>query len=226
MKLVTENIVPTKLEVLRVWTESADRPALIGLVVANLLPLLLAVVFGWELGSIVILYWWENLITGFFAVLRIIGSRGGTAGSNPKLFLVPFFCVHYFFFCLIHGMFVMHLMLGQSQISGPFESETYARFCNALPEWGLVSLVVIFGSHAISFWRHYVRGGEYAKTSPEKQMFRPYRRIALLHICILAGGALTVFFGTPMIMVLLLIVGKTIMDAAMHVLVHNKDAAL
>ena len=34
------------------------------------------------------------------------------------------------------------------------------------------------------------------------------------------------FFGTPMIMVLLLIVGKTIMDAAMHVMVHNKDGAL
>jgi len=224
---VTENIVPTKLEVLHAWTESADRPALIGLVVANLLPLLLAVVFGWELGSIVILYWWENLITGFFAVLRIMGSRGGMAsGPNSKLFLVPFFCVHYFFFCFVHGTLVMHLMLGESQISGPFESETYLSFCNALPQWGLVSLVVIFGSHAVSFWRHYVRGGEYAKTSPDKEMFRPYRRIALLHICIIAGGALTMVLGTPMIMVLLLIVGKTIMDAAMHVTLHNnKDKA-
>ena len=227
---MTEEIPKTKLEQLYFWIQKTDTPALVGLVAANLLPLILTVMFGWELASIVILYWWENLITGFFAILRIIGASGdgdgnkGAKAHGEKVFLVPFFCFHYFFFCFVHGIFVLILTSGDSFGSGPTPGNFLASFWSAVPEWGTISLVAIFASHGISFWRNYIVGGEYKKTSCFSELVRPYGRIVLLHVCIIAGGFVMMAFGAPMFMVLLLIIGKTIMDAGLHVVMHRTKA--
>ena len=223
----------TTSEDLYQWIQKTDSPALIGLVIANIVPLILTFVFRWDVGGIVILYWWENVIIGFYAVLRLLGAQGkgddetgGTevaemANHSIKLFLVPFFCFHYFFFCFIHGIFVLLLTSGDFESARPMDGNLLVNFWNALPTWGALSLLIIFVSHGISFFRYYIRGREYVKTHAIIEMFRPYGRIVLLHICILAGGFATMLFGQPIVLVVLLILGKTAMDAGIHIFFHR-----
>jgi|GEM_PF-5144901 len=52
------------------------------------------------------------------------------------------------------------------------------------------------------------------------EMFRPYGRIVLLHVCIIFGGIVIMFLGSPMMLVVLLMVGKTVVDMAVHVASH------
>ena len=216
------------------WVQKTDTPSLIGLVIANIIPLILTFFFSWDVGGIVILYWWENVIIGFYSVLRILGAQGqGDGGAEDvlqaanhgiKFFLVPFFCFHYFFFCFVHGIFVLLLTSGDFESASPMDGNLLVNFWNALPTWGALSLLVIFASHGISFFRHYVRGREYVKTHAFIEMFRPYGRIVLLHVCILAGGFATMLFGQPIVLVILLIVGKTVMDAGLHIFSHRKSS--
>ncbi len=80
-----------------------DLPQL-ALLLANLLPLIGVLWFDWDVGSIVVLYWAENLIVGAYTVLRML-----TTGGVHALFQIAFFCLHYGGFCAIHGLFVLKL---------------------------------------------------------------------------------------------------------------------
>ncbi|MCA9003135.1 MAG: hypothetical protein KDB61_14525, partial [Planctomycetes bacterium] len=95
----------------------------IALLLANVLPAAGVLFWGWEAFYVVFLYWFENLIVGAFNILRMIsaspGPRDQVAGGSPtasligahaaKVFMVPFFTVHYGMFCLVHGVFVFAL---------------------------------------------------------------------------------------------------------------------
>jgi hypothetical protein len=102
------------------------------LIVANLVPLFGALFLGWNAGVILILYWAENLVVGFYSELKILLARGGpeanVSGVDPgsragaaarrapvafagfvhlaKLFPMAFFALHYGGFCAVHGVFV------------------------------------------------------------------------------------------------------------------------
>lgn len=81
----------------------------------NLIPLFGVLFFGWSLFSIVLLYWFENGVIGFFNVLKIGWARkpvsgesrftinGRPANSFGKAFLIPFFIFHYGLFWTVHG---------------------------------------------------------------------------------------------------------------------------
>jgi hypothetical protein len=78
------------------------------LTVANLLPLFGVVFLGWDAAAIVLLYWIENLIVGSINILRMILVKvESTAGQFQKLFMIPFFCVHFGGFCAVHGFFLL-----------------------------------------------------------------------------------------------------------------------
>ncbi|HEY1154001.1 MAG TPA: DUF6498-containing protein, partial [Pseudolabrys sp.] len=65
-------------------------PSVIALLIANLLPLYGVVALGWDLISLIMVYWLETGIIGFFAILNIALVTGPMA-----LLLVPFFIVHF-----------------------------------------------------------------------------------------------------------------------------------
>ena len=47
-------------------------PSAVGLVLANLVPLVGVVFFGWSLFGIMWIYWAENAVIGIFAILRML----------------------------------------------------------------------------------------------------------------------------------------------------------
>jgi len=197
-----------------------DRMALVGLVAANVVPIVLALIFSWNIGDVAMFYWWENIVAGFYALLRIIFAQGSAQFRSGKLFLVPFFTFHYFFFCFIHVIF-LRLLFGEGDSFGesPF-FDSASDVIDILPEAGVIGIVALLISHGVSFVKNYIMAGEYKTAHPMLEMFRPYGRIVVLHVCILAGGFAIHLLGSPMPMVILLMIGKTVLDVASHSIAH------
>ncbi|MEI7745075.1 MAG: DUF6498-containing protein [Chloroflexota bacterium] len=104
----------------------ASPVAILVLLVVNAIPLVGVLFLGWDLPTIVALYWAENGVVGVFAFARIMTARGSRAarpepppppppGGRPVIqlnaqaagcFMGGFFVVHYGVFWLVHGLFV------------------------------------------------------------------------------------------------------------------------
>lgn len=186
-------------------------PAVI-LILVNLVPVIGVMNWGWSVGSIIVLYWAENWIIGALNLPKM-----WMAQKKPRKARLPlsiFFALHYGFFTLIHGVFVFTLF------------DDGIMRADLLPGGPLfLTLLILAGSHTLSFIVNYWIGGEHKTISVQKQMFRPYARIVVLHIVILIGGMLVQAAGSPLPALLLLIGIKTIIDLFAHLKSHSSARA-
>lgn len=64
--------------------------------------------FGWDAAFIVFLYWTENLVIGFYNILKITLLKSEhPAGHLGKLLAIPFSSLHFGGFCAVHGFFLL-----------------------------------------------------------------------------------------------------------------------
>ena len=199
------------------------RPSALVLILANLGPVYGVLFLGWKVFPVIFLFWLENLIIGAFNVFRMLLAD---PTNKPfwvlKLFLIPFFCVHFGLFTFVHGVFVMGFFGGMFRTGAPFPDGTIImgfirEYRLALPIIGLAA------SHAISFVVNYLGEGEYLKASPMQLMQQPYSRVIVLHITILAGGALVTILQAPIVGLLLLVALKTGLDLRSHLREHRAE---
>jgi len=189
------------------------------LLAANAVPLLGVLLGGWSVFAVVLLYWCENVVVGAFNVLKILFAEPQSLGANvTKVFLIPFFIVHYGMFTFVHGMFVL-LLFGPHTGAGP----SVAAFQAAIRQAGIgVGVIAIALSHGYSFFFNYLFNGEYRRMSPQVLMGQPYARVVVLHITILAGGFATAALGQPLAALVVLIVLKTAIDYRAHLSERRK----
>ncbi len=188
------------------------------LVLANLFPLIGTLVWGWKVIDLVSLYWAENIVIGFYCILRIATVDTGTgrfSGMAAKLAMIPFFVFHYGMFCLVHGM-ILFAMLGEGRMAG-------IRNASGLLQghlgWGLLAMLV---SHGVSFFWNYLGKNENFETTIFGQMQTPYPRLAVLHIAIILGAFAVDAAGQPLFLLFILVIGKTALDLHLHVKQHRK----
>jgi hypothetical protein len=216
--------------------------ALVTLVLANLMPLGGVLALGWNAGQVILAYWLENLVIGAFNVLRIVfcsGDRSGTA-HFAKVGAIPFFVIHYGAFCLIHGVIVLVLlrmgpdgvvdfepMRVDTTVFGPFGflvglGETILR---SLPPGAWWTVAALAASHAVSFVADYLVGGEFRSATVKELMGAPYARVVVLHVALVFGGFLVTQAGSPVPLLVLLVVGKLILDFSLHLRGGRKGGA-
>jgi ssDNA-binding Zn-finger/Zn-ribbon topoisomerase 1 len=217
---------------------AADKPSLIALIVANLFPLVAVLFFGWGLGDALVLYWLETLVIGCYAVLRILLAGPWTVNEETgqrliiKLLVAPFFCLHYGFFCAFHGLFLLALFehfeletlgdltpVDDHVWPGPPFNVVPAILAN-LDRWGETAVACLVVSHGVSFMRNYLGRGEYKSTFSFFEMFKPYGRIVLMHICLIVGAAAVLVFGSPVFLLILFVGMKLVVDLFFHLLAH------
>ncbi len=211
--------------------------SLLLLVAVNTAPAAAVLVFRWSAADLVLLYWTENLIVGAFNVLRMAFARSsGGVGRFGKLFAIPFFLVHYGVFCLVHGLFLVFFFglggagdVGTSPAGGLALFDLPAVLLHAAWSqpppgfrWVLLGLMV---SHGISFVQHDLLGGEREFTTVSELMMQPYRRIVVLHVAILLGGVLIVLVGSPIPLLLILVLAKVVLDVVLHLREHRRPAS-
>ena len=212
------------------WQDfSKHRASAISLLAANALPLLGVLFWGWSTFAIVLIYWAENVVIGVINVLKMLfcNASEDEVGEEPmpqamKFFFVPFFTVHYGLFCLVHGVFVFALLGGEDGGfgGGPLGNwdQRFATIRETGTLWGILALA---GSHLFSFVKNYLIGGESRSTTLPQLMSQPYGRIVVLHIAILFGAFATMALGSPIWLLMILIVGKTALDLNMHLREHR-----
>jgi hypothetical protein len=188
-------------------------PSALVLVAANALPLVGVITLHWTVFSIILLYWCENVVIGAFNVLKMaLADPRNVPGDALKLFLIPFFIVHYGIFTMVHGMFVL-VLFGPRTGDAPGPASLVA----ALGQAGIwYAVLAVAASHGFSFVHNYLAGGEFRRASPQVLMSQPYSRVVVLHISILAGGFLTNAVGAPTLALLVLIALKTAIDLRSH----------
>jgi len=195
-------------------------PSVIALIAANLLPLAGVLFWGWDLFTLLLLYWAETAIIGFYAIIQMaILARAGA------LFYVPFFTVHFGGFMLGHFLFLTVAFGSGSNVSHRLEDipETVATTVDGRGLW--LALGALFVSHGVSFVLNVLmplfRGGRAALmkdgSAPTSVMSGVYGRVIVMHVTILIGALLAETFGSPVAAFVLLIVLKTAIDLATHV---------
>ena len=199
-------------------TSAADwlRPSVIALVLANLVPVFGVLFLHWEVFPLMFLFWSENVIIGVLNVLKMLTANPESPISwAGKLFVIPFFCVHYGMFTFIHGIFVIGLFGGGFKSGAGFPgAEMFWRVAqeNYLG-WAILGLAV---SRGISFVTNYLVNGEYQRASLPQLMQQPYGRIVVLHLAILGGGFLVMALHSPLMGLLLLVALKIALDLRGH----------
>ncbi|MEP2775092.1 MAG: DUF6498-containing protein [Luteolibacter sp.] len=220
--------------------------ALVILVLVNLIPLVGVLAWDWDVFEIVVLYWFENVVIGLVCILKILTATGPdetksvlknredpsmpehlrtpeiverTAPSlGVKLFLAAFFIFHYGMFCFAHGLFIFMLLDGQ--VGGFIQGGPLALFARKLPEafasGGIWFALALIASHLYSYFHNYLGKGECHRTSAQAQWAGPYGRIIVLHVAILFGAIVISALGSPVFLLILLILGKIGMDLKLH----------
>ncbi len=205
------------------WLKFRDnlRASTLALLTANLMPLLGVLALNWNVAPIMIFYWSENLVVGFYNVLKMRRAQGSVEGSGTTLndrpvhesdrkAMILFFFAHYGLFTLVHGLFIL-IMFG-------------ARMHGAISELGLALLFLTF-SHGVSYRRNFIGRGEYQRVAFTTLFWQPYARVVIMHITILAGGAWAQAKGSPVYALVVLVTLKTLIDLGLHLLERRKFKA-
>ena len=191
------------------------------LVAANLVPLAGVLWWGWSVFALLVLFWMENVVIGLLFALRMLcADPRDPALWLGKLFMIPFFCVHYGMFTAVHGMFVFMLFGGDKAAQKLELAEPALRAAERYDLW--LPIGVLVASHAFSFFWNYLYRGEFRRAQLSKLMAQPYGRVMVLHVAILLGGFGTAMLGSPLWALVLLVVLKTGLDYRAHVKEHSK----
>jgi hypothetical protein len=187
------------------------------LILANLVPLVGVMFFKWDLSLIMPLYWFENVVIGYFNIKKILKSEstqavavefkvnGAPINSKSKGELATFFAMHYGIFTVVHGVFVFVLFATGFHIGG-----------------FILGACSLFMSHRHSYITNYLEGGEYLRLSPSQLFVRPYARVIVLHITILGGAWIILSLEDQFIPLVIFTMLKIVVDLLFHKLEHKK----
>ncbi len=191
------------------------------LVLVNLIPIFGVLFLGWDVFEIMILYWMESGIIGFYSIVRL-----GIETRWFAILLIPFFILHFGGFMFGHLMVITAIFKpGQYY----FAYSSMSGIIYAMSPI-LIPFISLFISHGVSFFTNYVT---HRKDNVLQgllislfEMMRPYKRIMLMQFVLIFGGFATLFFRSQMIVVVLLIIVKTYIDLRAHINEHspNKSA--
>jgi hypothetical protein len=192
------------------------------LVAANAVPLFGALFLDWDVFRILLLFWFENVIIGFFGIARVVvagRSENGAGGLGKALFFV----IHYGGFMFGHLMLLFGMFSPGAEGNGQLESPAEL-LAQLKSNWLWVSVIALFVSHAWSFAENFLGRSEYEKLSSGDAMALPYRRMMITHIALLIGGLLLERTGQPLFGLVLLILLKIGLDVTFHKREHERLA--
>ncbi len=192
--------------------------SLTALIVANLIPLAGALFFGWSAGSILVLYWAENVIIGGYTVLKFwsVPRAEGENSLLPRVLVSVFFCFHYGIFMLVHGVFTL-MIAASGEGSGRAVDDGPAAILTYLGDGGVgYALIGLVLSHGVSFVTNFWIGGERRRVGIGQLITQPYARLIVMHVAVLVGGFGLTLVGSPAPALAALVVLKVGLDVRSH----------
>ena len=164
---------------------------------ANLMPVIGVLFFRWNANNIIILYWIETLVIGFYTLLKVIFSR---APGAKKALVIPLFCVFYCVLWNFQGCFVFSYL-----VPNLFETCKWQSPYTGIG-WFIFGLFI---SHGVSFTQSYWIRKEYLFTPPERLVFQPVPRVVLFLVILMMSSSVITKTGSTMASFIVLIALKT-----------------
>jgi len=189
-------------------------PSSLALILANLVPVAGAAFFGWHLSDVMVLYWAESAVIGFFNLCKM-----AVIDRWMALLAGPFFVGHFGAFMAIHFLFIYTLFVQglNSGADGAGNLRQVAQLFAGL--WP--ALAALFLSHAFSFFSNFLGRREYIGRSLRTQMAEPYGRIVFMQLALIFGGWLVIILGRAEVVLLIIIGVKIYFDLRAHVKQHS-----
>ena len=204
---------PTKSEEESPSILSLSGLALIG---ANLVPLAGVLLFGWDLASVMVLFWAESVVIGFYTALKM-----AIVGNVLALVAVPFFVGHFGGFLAGHFLLIYSFFIRGADATGPAPGAWEALRGIFIPIWP--ALAALFISHGQSFVENFLGRGEYARTTMKDLMTAPYNRIVVMQLALIFGGWIIILLKNPVPALALLVLFKIVLDFTAHRKEHSSS---
>lgn len=181
--------------------------------------ILLAGIFlwNWDAKIIVLAYVLETIVIGVIHIFKMIAASftAKDPGWEEKnryagVFLVVFFCFHYFIFVAIQTSFVLNFFnynfsFSQNSI---FESLT---ILFSLPEMKVAFSAIIF-NNVYDAVRNYFLPRKYQNVDLAWLMFQPYVRVFIQQFMVIFGGGALLITQAASVLASLLILARTFVD--------------
>lgn len=175
----------------------------------NLIPVFGVAFLGWDAAQILLLYWAENVVVGILTLPRILAAEGGRKDQDGSPAATGcFFSVHYGVFCIGHLVFALGMANDFARVDG--QGGVWSRTFGDGGFW--LAILAIALLHLIGQVRDWWMKRAWREASPMMEMFRPYGRIVVLHITVLLGAWLMLALKAPAWTVLLLCLGKALLE--------------
>ena len=206
---------------------SGPRMTAATLLVANAVPLVGVLAFGWGLHSLLVVYWVESAVVGTASVAKILRAEGeddptelpsiqfndrsvGSFVGESNRRIATFFVSHYGVFWLVHGLFVGIFPL------------IFPRMAWTRPRVVAAAAVGLVAYHVISYRVNFVGQGEFEHSGPVTRMVEPYRRVLVLHLTVIFGAFGVGALGSPVGALVVMVVVKTVLDFRGHWKEHDR----
>ena len=188
-------------------------PSIFILILANSLPLLGILFFSWDVFSILLLYWLETIVIGFFNVLKMLAI-----GKEKAWPLILVFIIHYLIFNVVHLMLLIFIFAPRNILSNLWFLNLDELF-NYL-QTVIVALMPLFISHGFSLFFNFLKKKEYLETKIVKQMFQPYKRVIIMHLIVIFTSVPIILFKENIIAIIALVILKVFFDILGHIAEH------
>jgi hypothetical protein len=210
-------------------------PPVIGIIVANFVTIILAVLQDWDTATILFIFFGQNLIIGFFAVISMLtadtrllvtekSAAEAAAGKNTtityggmwrfKIAVAVFFIIHYGLFNLFY-----YVIIFWNETFGPVD------YTGTAVRAGIGFFLLC---HLLSFlwYRGKEKRGVFFMAAA---VLQPYNRIIPLHLTMIIGGTIAgllmaagITTVMPVLVVFLLL--KMYLDVRLHLAFHGNKA--
>lgn len=183
--------------------------AIASLLLANLIPLYGVMFQGWNVFSLILVYWLESAVIGYFTIQKMKKAEGDglLTSQMEKAMLIPFFCIHYGAFMFVHLTFLLIFFFNPS-----------------VHIWGvLISFLSLCLSHAVSYYTNFIGQNEYKHVNVDSLFWQPYPRIIVMHLTVILGGILVMGFGQSTLAFTIMIGLKITADLFAHLREHRQN---
>ncbi len=185
------------------------------LILTNLFVLVAALIFGWRLVDMMLVYWIQSVIIGLANVMRMlsldkfstdnfkINNRSVAPTASVKRQVAGFFAMHFGIFHLVYFVFI---------VSGEFGDPRLG--------FDLLICAIAFALNHVYSYRYHREADRQGRPNIGTLMFTPYARVVPMHLTIIFGSLLSQLGGVFLFGLL-----KSIADVVMHQIEHRMLSA-
>ncbi|MBZ0138713.1 MAG: DUF6498-containing protein [Pseudorhodoplanes sp.] len=209
-------------------------PSTLILLATNLIPLAGVLFWGWDIFLLLILYWFETAIIGFWMAVRSLREPPDGKGRAAVGLAILFFTFHAGMFMTVHMIFLWALFAGAWRLRIHNAEDAVRQIIIGSGLW--LPLLAMFVGRGVTTLLDLRRlqawfAGEVATGAPPQETARRdsgihafYARIVTMHLSILAGAFLVQRLGSiaPLIILIAL---KTAIDLGFDFFSRRRQGA-